>query len=260
MPPEHFRQADQGMRFTPQLFVGLVVIVIGLLMTFDNLGLVHAEEYIRFWPASLIGVGLLKLWYSREGLGGAFGGFIFTVVGTWLLLEQMAVVHLSFWDMWPTLLVFFGGFLVWQGLSGPSRHASAVKSSPLFPDTSSQVPIDTNSEPSVDTNSTVSEMAVLGAVARGNNSSTFRGGELTAVMGGCELDLRQAAINGEAVIEVFGLWGGIEIRVPEDWTVVSRVVPVLGGVDDKTRPPQSASRHRLVLRGFIVMAGVEVKN
>jgi predicted membrane protein len=113
----------------------------------------------------------------------------------------------------------------------------------------------------VDANASISAMAVLGAVTRGNNSTAFRGGELTAVLGGCEIDLRHAAINGEAVIEIFALWGGIDIRVPEDWTVVSAVVPVLGGVEDKTRPPQEgASRHRLVLRGFVVMAGVEIKN
>ena len=52
----------------------------------------------------------------------------------------------------------------------------------------------------------------------------------------------------------------IEIRVPEDWTVVSRVVPLMGGVDDKTRPPQSATAHRLVLRGFAIMGGIEIKN
>jgi hypothetical protein len=103
-------------------------------------------------------------------------------------------------------------------------------------------------------------MAVMGAVMRGNNSHVFRGGDLTAVMGGCELDLRHAAIDGEAVIDVFALWGGIEIRVPEDWSIESRVVPIMGGVEDKTRPPQGASRHRLVLRGFVVMAGVEIKN
>jgi hypothetical protein len=80
------------------------------------------------------------------------------------------------------------------------------------------------------------------------------------MMGGCEIDLRHASIGGEAVFDVFALWGGIEIRVPPDWTVVSRITPILGGVDDKTRPPQAASRHCLVLRGFIVMAGVEIKN
>lgn len=161
---------------------------------------------------------------------------MFVVIGTWLLLEQTALVRLSFWDMWPALLVFFGLFLVWQGLSGPRRR------------------------PIGDSNAFVSATAVLGGVARGNNSSAFRGGDLTAVMGGCEIDLRHASIDGEAVLDVFALWGGIEMRVPEDWTVVSRITPILGGVDDKTRPPQAASRHRLVLRGFVVMAGVEIKN
>lgn len=223
-------------RFTPQLLTGVLVIVVGLLMTFDNLGLVHAEEYIQFWPASLIGVGAIKLWQSREGRGGAFGGFMFTIAGTWLLLEQGGVLGLSFWDMWPALLVFAGGFLVWQGLSGPRPRAAA------------------------DPKATVTAMAVLGSVVRGSNSPAFRGGELTAVMAGCELDLRHAAIDGEAVIEVFALWGGIEIRVPEDWTIDSRVTPVLGGVEDKTRPPQGAVRHSLVLRGLVVMAGIEIKN
>ena len=139
--------------------------------------------------------------------------------------------------MWPALLVAFGVFLVWQGASTPRRRTSNAS------------------------NDLISAIAVLGGVSRGNNSPAFRGGELTAVMGGCELDLRHAAIDGEAVIDVFALWGGIEIRVPEDWTVVSRVTPILGGVEDKTRPPQAAaSRHRLVLRGFVVMAGVEIKN
>ncbi len=48
--------------------------------------------------------------------------------------------------------------------------------------------------------------------------------------------------------------------IPADWTVVSKVNPVLGGVADKTRPPKHASRHRLVLRGLVVMAGLEIKN
>ena len=235
MMPEPSHPAA-GVRVTPQLFVGLIVILVGVLMTLDNLQVIEAERYFRFWPAGLIALGLIKVWNSRDGFGGSFGGFMFIVIGTWLLLEQTALVRLSFWDMWPALLVLFGLFLVWQGLSGPRRR------------------------PVGDSNTHVSATAVLGGVARGNNSPAFRGGDLTAVMGGCEIDLRHASIDGEAVLDVFALWGGIEMRVPEDWTVVSRITPILGGVDDKTRPPQAASRHRLVLRGFVVMAGVEIKN
>jgi hypothetical protein len=235
--------ADRGGRVTPQLLVGLLVIAVGVLLTLDNLHLIEADDYLRFWPAGLIAIGVVKLWHARGG-HGAFGGFLFAVIGSWLLLEQTALVRLSIWDVWPTLLVFFGGFLVWQGLMGPRPRARRTHATLV----------------SGDTNDTVNAMAVLGSVVRGNNSPAFRGGELTAVMGGCELDLRNASIDGEAIVDIFALWGGIEIRVPDNWTVVSQVTPVLGGVDDKTRPPQGTSRQRLVLRGFVVMAGVEVKN
>ena len=227
---------DQGIRPTPQLLLGLFVAAAGVLLTLDNLGIVEADRYLRFWPIGLVALGLFKLSQSHRRHSASFGGFVLTAIGTWLLLEQTDLIRVSVREMWPALLVLFGGFLVWQGLSGPRRRAAG------------------------DSNATVSAIAVLGSVVRGNNSSVFRGGELTAVMGGCELDLRHAGIDGEAVIEVFALWGGIEIRVPEDWTVVSRITPVLGGVDDQTRPPQTASRHRLVLRGLVMMAGVEIKN
>ena len=235
MPPEHLPQ-DVAVRFTPQLFIGLVVIIVGVLMTLDNLQVLDAERYLRFWPAGVIVLGLVKVWNSRDGVGGSFGGFLFVVVGTWLLLEQTELVRLSFWDMWPALLVFFGLFLVWQGMFGPRQKLAA------------------------DSNAVINATALLGGVSRGNNSAGFRGGDLTAVMGGCEIDLRHASIDGEAALDIFAMWGGIEIRVPPDWTVESRVTAILGGLDDKTRPPQGASRHRLILRGFVVMAGVEIKN
>jgi hypothetical protein len=79
-------------------------------------------------------------------------------------------------------------------------------------------------------------------------------------MGGCELDLRNAEINGEAVIDVFALWGGIEIRVPEDWSIDSRIVPVMGGVEEKMRTVPGDPAHRVTLRGFAIMSGIEIKN
>ena len=81
-------------------------------------------------------------------------------------------------------------------------------------------------------------------------------------MGGCNLDFRSALIQppNQAVLEVFALCGGIEIRVPEDWTVVSELEVILGGVDDRKAAPPKDESKRLILRGTVLMGGVEVKN
>ena len=225
-----------GLRLTPQLLFGLFVIAVGILLTLDNLGYLHAENYVRFWPAGLIAIGGLKLWQSRQG-SGTLAGFLFLIVGVWLLLEELTVFRVTFNDLWPVVLVFLGSYLVWQGLSvrAPARVAG-------------------------DGNAAVSALAILGAVNRSNSSKAFRGADLTAIMGGCELDLRNAEINGEAVIDVFALWGGIEIRVPEHWSIDSRIVPVMGGVEEKMRAEPGNPAHRVTLRGFAIMSGIEIKN
>jgi hypothetical protein len=79
-------------------------------------------------------------------------------------------------------------------------------------------------------------------------------------MGGCEIDLRNAGIDGDATIDVFAMWGGIEIRVPETWTVVGRVTPLLGGFEDSTRALPGAGNQRLIVRGLVIMGGIEIKN
>src|SRR6185436_13726953 len=113
-----------------------------------------------------------------------------------------------------------------------------------------------------DPTATVGAVAVMSAIERSTSTTDFRGGELTAVMGGIEVDLRQAQIaNGEAVIDVFAFWGGIELKVPESWVVVGKVAPLMGGYVDKTRRQAKHDGHqRLILRGMAIMGGVEVRN
>ena len=65
--------------------------------------------------------------------------------------------------------------------------------------------------------------------------------------------------GGEAIIDTFAFWGGIEIKVPEDWEVVNYGSAFLGAFENKTRPLPGASR-RLIVTGTAIMGGVEVKN
>ncbi|MBA3297074.1 MAG: hypothetical protein H0U19_09070 [Acidobacteria bacterium] len=227
---------EPAVRLTPHVMFGLTIIFIGVVFTLDNLHIARAEDYLRYWPAGLIVIGLAKLTQVRRGCGNPVGGVIFVAIGSWMLLDALDVIDVSVLDFWPLLLVFVGGMVVWQGLRGRQQRAGS------------------------NVNDTINAVAILSGVNRGSNSIAFRGGELSAFMGGCEVDLRQAAINGDAVIDVFAMWGGIEIRVPDNWTVIGKVNPIMGGFEDLTRAPQTATTHRLTVRGMVLMGGVEIKN
>jgi cell wall-active antibiotic response 4TMS protein YvqF len=276
----HSTNAPPSFQVTPQLVFGLLIVFAGIIFTLDELGVASARNYLRYWPMALVFIGALKLLQARDS-GGAFVGLLLVLAGGWLQAEELDIIHISLRNIWPIGLLLFGGYLVWQGLAA----AKAKPTPPLPPELEPLPPIEGGfasggwspapppSTPKADSaftdagapkssrdNATMNVVAIMGGVSRGNNSPAFRRADLMAFMGGCEIDLRKAAINGEAVIDIFCMWGGIEIRVPEDWTVVSHIVPVMGGVEDKTRPPQSATAHRLTLRGLALMGGIEIKN
>lgn len=109
---------------------------------------------------------------------------------------------------------------------------------------------------------TKGEAAVFGGVDRHISAQDFHGAQCTAVFGGCKIDLRDAQIQGsEAVLATYAIFGGVEIRVPDDWEVVNRNTSIFGGVDDRTR---QSSRGRgtktLILDGMTIFGGTSVKN
>ena len=103
--------------------------------------------------------------------------------------------------------------------------------------------------------------AILGGRKHNNAFEEFVGGDVTAFMGGVELDLTESTMSGdETVLEVFVVMGGIDLRVPDDWVVVNDVGILMGGMEDKTRPPDIATAKRLVVRGSVFMGGMEIRN
>ena len=102
----------------------------------------------------------------------------------------------------------------------------------------------------------------MSGVKKSSNAQTFRGGDLTAVMGGVEIDLRQASMEpgSEVTLDTLALWGGIEIRVPEDWEVRTPGFAIMGGFVDESRPPSEPTGKRLLVGGMALMGGVEIKN
>jgi predicted membrane protein len=120
---------------------------------------------------------------------------------------------------------------------------------------------DASSDASVDTSSTFTDSAFLGSVERRNVSQTFRGGEASAVMGSVEIDLRDSRMGStEALVDVSVMIGSVELRIPRDWTVESRVSAMLGSFEDLTTAPVDGSDKRFVVRGSVFMGSVEIRN
>lgn len=236
-------ETNRSFRFAPQLVVGIIIIGLGVLFLLDNMGLLHARDYLRYWPALIVVYGLARIAQPR-GTQGRFGGLIWLIVGLVLLIDRLALLDFRLADFWPLLLVLFG-FLVIRRSWGP-RTASMPQGETDSP---------------VSTDNVVSGFALMSGVRRTLTSQDFKGGQLTAIMGGCEVDLRHASISsGTAILDLFAFWGGIDIRVPQDWSVVVEGTPLLGGFEDKTLQQPGTPSKRLVIRGTVIMGGAGITN
>ena len=215
------------------LWFGIIAIIAGILFTLDNLDVLDARLFFRLWPILFILVGLNLLFNKQRRY---FTGSAFLILGLLLLLDNLGYIDFDASDLLPLLLVLLGVRVI-------QRHRSRSEQTPSA------------------TESTITAAGVLGGVERTCSSQDFKGGQLTAFMGGCEIDLREASIaSGPAVIDIFVMWGGVELKVPEDWRVTTETQPILGGVVDRTRAPKGGSEKSLVLKGSAIMGGVEVRN
>lgn len=221
---------------TPRMVFGATAILLGVLFMLDNFHVIYAADYLAYWPALLVVLGLVK--FMQPGTSGRAWGVVLVVVGGLLLLRTLDLYYIRFRDFWPLLLILAGGAMLWGTLVRRKVSTEAVADEAFLNGT-----------------------AILGAFKRTITSQDFRGGEVTAVMGGCEIDLRRAAIRGEeAVINVFAFWGGVELRIPETWAVVTKGVPILGGFADETKANAGPGAKRLVVTGTAIMGGAAVKN
>ncbi|WP_017936701.1 DUF1707 SHOCT-like domain-containing protein [Nocardioides sp. Iso805N] len=84
--------------------------------------------------------------------------------------------------------------------------------------------------------------------------------QVTAVLGGASLDLRQATYAAETCeLTVQAFWGGVTLIVPPEVEVVFEMTSVLGGYSDTRGNVATTGSPRLVIRGWCVMGGVSVE-
>ena len=262
------------------IIVGVILILLGVVFALDSMGVLYAGDVLSWWPLILIALGLARMAQTRSR-EHRIGYGILIILGVFFLLRNLHVPWLHRRDLLPLLLLTIGGLLVWQALvrrrvglpAGASAEETLAAARERLADRLQEPGAHGAAEGTGSTSgawigrtsagdaSVLHEFAFMGGGDRVVRSQDFRGGEVTAIMGGFHFDLRGAAMAGDtAVIEIFTLWGGVDFRVPEDWNVVLQGTPVLGVFTTTGRPVSAgAATKTLILRGTAIMGGVEVK-
>lgn len=251
--PEH-RQHEM---FSTRLIVGLFIILLGGTLLADNLGWFEARHMLRaLWPLVLVAVGVGMVRNPQHRRSRAWGWVLITV-GVWIFADKIGWVHISLGQLLlPGILLFVGGVLVFRSLTGPPVAPDAANPATPKPAATAEGATAPGEHAEY-----VRSFAMLSGIELRPVSRPFRGADLSAIMGGIKLDLTSARMEGDtAIIEVFAFWGGVEIYVPPDWTVTSEVTTLLAGFIDKRRPTSVVPTKNLIVKGMVVMSGVEIKN
>jgi predicted membrane protein len=242
MKPERFDRTA-----STRLVIGLWIVLIGAILLLKNLELINGSQFWRFFtPLILVFIGTTMLINNPTRIQRQRLGWVFVIVGGWIFFHRLGWIDISIFKLLlPALLLFGGGALVWRAFNAP-KGESKVASLTAYEEPHAEF---------------MRSFAVMSSNELRPVSRPFRGADLSAVMAGIKLDLLDARMEADSAnIEVFAFWGGMEIYVPRDWTVVSKVTTLMGGFIDKRRPTTVLPTKTVIISGLVLMGGIEIKS
>ncbi len=228
-----------------RLIAGLLVIAIGLILLARKMGF-YFPDWLVSWPMVLIAIGIII------GAKNAFrpGGWIaaVTIGGIFLIDRFLPDLNLRPY-IWPVILIIIGAIII----ISPNRHRRGLHS---------RMKSRVGDSGTISSDELLDTTSVFGGVKKNVISKNFKGGEVTCIFGGAEINLSQADIQGKAFLEVNQLFGGTKLIIPANWQVQSESTAILGSVED-TRvgyrdlvDPDKI----LVLEGTSIFGGISIKS
>lgn len=245
---ENYRDEKQGYRRgqrhlqSNRAIIGVVLVVVGAFLIMRNTGIFPGfiDHIVFSWPMLLVTIGLVITLGSSEN---KTGGIIVMAVGAFFLVPHIFRETFDFNMFWPAVFIIVGLIFIFSKKRGGWRGITTV----------SQVGDDY-----------IDIINIFSGGERQIMSENFKGGKVTAIFGGSEIDLSQAKLaQGISELEIACIFGGTTIIVPSDWNVKVEVVPVLGGFGDERKLVIGRSvdtSRQLIIKGAVVFGGGEIKS
>lgn len=228
--------------------IGFFFIGLGLVFLLDRLHIIpnHLRNIIISWQALLIFIGTVNIFRSHSRLPG----LILIMVGGVFILPLLPIpFDFPFAPkriLFPLILIIAGIAILLK-----ARH---FKTPHVFnPHDETEI-----------VSEKIDEVAIFGGGKRVITTQNLKGGNITAIFGGLEIDLSDADIQDDVIVlEVAAIFGGVTIIVKSEWDVQVQVSSILGGFSDKRKVYKNDTKEnakRLVIKGAAIFGGGEVKS
>ncbi len=228
-----------------RVWFGVIMVAIGGFWLLDNLDIIpyYIPHYLISWKTFLIALGAFFIFAKdkREP------GLIMIIIGGVFLLQDLNVLRVrDIWHLiWPIAIIAIGISLILRR----GGHLTSRKHDPNDPNSSTIDFID--------------DTAIFGGGERKIDSQNFKGGKITAMFGGSDIDFRNSVLaEGNNNIDLFVMFGGTDIKVPPDWTIEVDVFSIFGGFSDSRSSAVKVVPDKtrvLRIKGFVMFGGGEIK-
>lgn len=225
-----------------RIWGGLILLAVGGALLAKTMG-VLLPLWLFKWPMILILIGIYHL--GKNGFQRP-GGLIPVAIGAVFLIDIIFPGQEYRKFLIPILIMVIGAFMIIRSGRRKKRAAHEWTES---------------SSAEMDSADVIAVESVFAGVQKHVISKNFKGGSISTVFGGAEINCMQAELGDNAVLDISCVFGGVEITLPANWKVQNDVTAILGGVDDSRMTSSDNSSHEktLVLKGSVIFGGVSVK-
>jgi len=259
-----------------KVFAGTVLLIIGTLLLFKQFGM-SFPYWLFSWPVFLIILGLF-LGFRHNFRNPTW--FILVIIGVLFFIERLIPSFNIRHFIWPIIIIFLGIWMIfgkpnfrrrryhnYEPQLNPTHSSEYYPEAPL-PDAGPGIEQESAYAYTADYTNRISNedflhaTSIMGGVKKIIVSKNFQGGDITNFMGGSEINLTQADIQGRVIIDITQLMGGTKLIVPSNWNVVSEMISIFAGLDDKRliQPGNFNPEKVLIVRGTSIMGGVDIRS
>lgn len=217
---------------------GIILIGIGIILGLNALEITDINIFFSgWWTLFIIIPSFIDLLADENKTGSLIG----LIIGVLLFMSCQDIVGFDFiWKLFfPLVLVIVGISIIFKDNIG-NNVSKKIKE------------LNKKSSEKNEYFATFSEQKL------DYTNEKFTGCDVSAVFGGADINLRNAIIKEDVVINASAIFGGVTIHTPKDINVKVNSTSIFGGVENKNKS-NSDTKITVYINATCLFGGVEIK-